>query len=105
MPGGVEFQEDWDKKNLNLSYFTEREQAHGIVGWLIRHQVVKDVTSANIVLLIFAGIIFALAAGVFFFSGKEGGSGKPTYLEDIPFEERQNIPDDILESLPSKYDR
>lgn len=101
MAQGVEFHEDWDRRSFNVASLRREESPRGITGWLIRKHIAKDITSANKILLISAGCIFIVALFLFFSSGE--GGGKPTYLEDIPLEERKNIPEDILESLPSRY--
>jgi len=73
-----------------------------MVKCVLKSGLVKDEKQANVVLLIVSAVFLALAFFVFASTGKS--TTEPTYIEDLPTEVIGQLPPEILETIPSKYD-
>ena len=97
----VEFPEE--KFGNNDNYVIKKTPT--MVKWVIKIGIVKDEKQANIVLIILAVIFLGLAVYIFANTGsKPTATAGVLYREDLSEEDLQNLPPEILESIPSRYD-
>lgn len=98
MPRRVEFQEE--------SATPQRKRAAKqpkLVRLAMKLPFVKSKRQANVTLIVTA-ILCVCVSGAVLFSTFGGGltGNEPTYIEDIPEEQRDEIPPELRESLPSR---
>lgn len=89
-------------KDFNTPTYRDATKKSKLVQLVMKTGLVKDETQANYVLLGLS-ILFFIAT-IFIVRNMMGGGAKGgvTYIEDIPVEERANIPQEILNQLPSR---
>ena len=76
-----------------------------MVKWVMKTGIAKDEKQANIILIVIAILFLALSLYIFANTGSnQKGTAGALYIEDIPEEELKDIPPEILETIPSRYD-
>lgn len=92
----VEFEED-----NNMTSFSRKKKESFILRMAMKVPGVKTKGQANIVLVLVA-IIALVATWWVITGGPDARNNQPTFIEDLTSEQRDQLPPEILESLPSR---
>jgi hypothetical protein len=98
----VEFFEG-NKINSTPSWLNKPKEEKGMAGFLVRKGIVKSPKQAN-KLFVISSIFFFIISGYLVFNTFYSPT-QNFYKEDLSPEEIQNLPPELLQSIPSKYDR
>ena len=73
-----------------------------LIRWAQKIPGIQSRRQANVFLVVCALVIFAVSAMLFWQGTPTSGAGGATYKEDIPPEAREELPSELVESMPSR---